>query len=308
MKTTLTARVWRRARRDWHRFRFERVVSAVHGLPPLQRGSAPLAVLSMVQPRDVAPYLLALRSFYRSIPARRVVVVCDPKMTGSDIDAIRRAVPFVELHKAESFRDPAFPVGGCWERLAAIAHLCADDYVVQLDADTLALRPLQEVAQAAAEGKAFVLGEERGQAIVTCQQASATAAEYLGRVSDPHIQALAERELVNATAPGRLYVRGCAGFTGFPRNADMLAQMRDFSLAMQARLGARWSAWGTEQVASNYLAANLPGAFVLPFPTYATPDVTTPQTRFLHFIGSLRFVNGDYANAARSVIAELASG
>ena len=59
-------------------------------------------------------------------------------------------------------------------------------------------------------------------------------------------------------------------------------------------------------MASNYLAANQPGAFVLPFPTYATPDVTTPHTRFLHFIGSLRFVNGDYAQAARSVIAELA--
>jgi hypothetical protein len=306
MAKELTARLWGRANRDWQRYRFERVVSGVHRLPPLQRGAAPLTLLSMVQPRDVAPYLLALRSLYRSVPARRVVVVCDPKMSGSDVETIRRSVPFVETHKAESFRDAAFPVGGCWERLAAIAHISRDDYVVQLDADTVALRSLDEVARAAAEERAFVIGEEPGQHIVTCQQASATAAEYLSRVADRHIQAWAERELVNATEPGRFYVRGCAGFTGFPRNGMMLEHMREFSLAMRARLNERWGEWGTEQVASNFLAANLPGAFVLPFPAYATPDVTTPQTRFLHFIGSLRFESGAYARAARSVIAELA--
>lgn len=308
MAKELTARLWGRVNRDWQRYRFERVVSGVHRLPPLQRGSAPLTLLSMVQPRDVAPYLLALRSLYRSVPARRVVVVCDPKMSGSDTETIRRAVPFVETHTAEAFRESAFPVGGTWERLAAIARITREDYVVQLDADTVALKPLLEVAAAVEEGRAFFIGEEAGQRVVSCQQASATASEYLSRVADRHIQAWSERELVHASAPDSLYSRGCSGFTGFPRNTEMLERMRTFSQAMRARLGERWGEWGTEQVTSNFLAANLPGAFVLPFPVYGTPDVQTPQTRFLHFIGSLRFESNAYAQAARTVISDLARG
>ena len=74
---------------------------------------------------------------------------------------------------------------------------------------------------------------------------------------------------------------------------------------MRRLTGTRWDEWGTEQVASNYLVANLPGTLVLPFPDYGTPDRIASRPRFLHFIGSQRFTTGCYARTARAVIGEI---
>ncbi len=85
-----------------------------------------------------------------------------------------------------------------------------------------------------------------------------------------HIQALAEVNMENVGLPNEnLYVRGCAGFTGFPTNDMMSSQLIDFSSKMTKRLGERWADWGSEQVASNYLVANAHDTEVLPFPQYA---------------------------------------
>ncbi|RZA31337.1 MAG: hypothetical protein EOP92_31730 [Lysobacteraceae bacterium] len=99
------------------------------------------------------------------------------------------------------------------------------------------------------------------------------------------------------------YVRGCAGFTGFPRSTEMREKMIDFSRRMSEKLGEDWKRWGTEQVTSNYLAANSPGIKALPFPKYGTPDCATSDTAFFHFIGSMRFINAKYDTTSRHAIA-----
>ena len=68
------------------------------------------------------------------------------------------------------------------------------------------------------------------------------------------------------------------------------------------KLGADWKRWGTEQVTSNYLVANAAGTTVLPFPKYGTPDCARAETAFLHFIGSMRFVNSKYETTSRDAI------
>ncbi len=123
-----------------------------------------------------------------------------------------------------------------------------------------------------------------------------------------HIQSIAEAEMVNVGLPGEVRdVRGCSGFTGFPRSADMQDAMIDFSRRMTDKLGEDWKRWGTEQVTSNYLVANAAGTTALPFPKYGTPDLATDATAFLHFIGSMRFVNSKYEKTSRQAIQMIAS-
>jgi hypothetical protein len=272
--------------RRWHRRRFAQAARPVLACAPLRRGNEPLTVLSMVQPADTLAYLLALRSFARYINPQRVVVVCDPSMTPADTQRLRQAVPHIELRRAEEFRHRALPVGGTWERLAAITEYAARGYVLQLDADTVTRGPLEEVRQALAAGQGFVLGERAGQGLVTLEEAHADAAAW--QRPGLHVQGVAEFVMAQAGLAGTHYVRGCSGFTGFARTAGLQARLIDFSQRMQGLLGPRWNEWGTEQVASNYLVANLSGTRVLPFPAYGTPDQFAHQPRFLHFICSMR--------------------
>jgi hypothetical protein len=70
-------------------------------------------------------------------------------------------------------------------------------------------------------------------------------------------------------------------------------------------LGSAWSRWGSEQVTSNYLVANSQNVRLLPYPKYGAPELGTQGMEFFHFIGYLRFINGDYRRHAESVIRAL---
>lgn len=296
-------RIQRSLRRRWNQRHFGHAVRRVLDLPPLARGSDPLTVLSMVQPRDTLAWLLALRSFARFVNPGRVVVVCDPAMAEGDRALLRRAVPHVELRRAEEFRRPGLPVGGTWERLEAITDYAREGYVLQLDADTVTLDEPDEVRRGVAAGHGVVLGELKGQRLMTLDEARVNSAPW--QRPGLHVQGVAEYVLPEAGLADRRYVRGCSGFTGFAQSAGLGDKLLDFSGRMQRLLGQRWTEWGTEQVASNWLVANQPGTELLPFPDYGTPDQIAHAPRFVHFIGSMRFENGLYARTARDVLNQL---
>ena len=74
---------------------------------------------------------------------------------------------------------------------------------------------------------------------------------------------------------------------------------------MSEMLGAqRWNQWGSEQIASNYILANTPGATVLPFPRYACfePHLWPGDHAFLLFIGVYRYNDGVYRRRAAEFI------
>jgi len=291
-----------RLRRDYFRWQHKRAVRAVLKTPALSVGDLPFTLLSMVQKRDVLSYLVALKSFTTFANPARVVVVCDPSIDAKDRDVLRQHVPHIELRKAGEFVHPEIPRGGCWERLLAICSYAAESYVIQLDADTVTVRSPGEVLDAISRQSGFVLGEEAAQTLITLTTTSNNAkADTWGQT---HIQGYSEACMAEVgLPPGSMYVRGCAGFTGFPPSTTMLTQLLDFSSRMSGKIGAvRWSSWGTEQVASNYLVANAPGTQLLPYPKYGTPDVMNEDATFVHFIGSLRFVNDTYEKTSRTVI------
>jgi hypothetical protein len=294
-------RVIQRLKRDHFRARHHKVACQVLATQPVIPGVLPFLLLSMVHTRDVLSYLVALKSFIHFANPERIVVVCDPSITGQDRALLKHHVPHIELRRAEEFTHPDMPRGGTWERLFAIAGLVRENYVVQLDADTLTMQSIEEVLTAIQAGHGFVIGETVDTPIRLLPAVRENALPLVK--PGAHIQSIAESEMVNLGLPqDARYIRGCSGFTGFPRSDTMQDAMIDFSQRMTSKLGADWTRWGTEQVTSNYLVSNAVGTRPLPFPKYSTPDLATEQTAFCHYIGSMRFINSKYETGTRQAL------
>ena len=303
---SLFNRVVARLKRDYFRGRHHKAIQEILATDPVGRGKLPFVLLSQVHTRDVLSYLVALKSFVHFLNPERIVVVCDPTITDADRALLGKHVPHIELRPADEFVHPDIPRGGTWERLYAISGLVRDHYVIQLDADTLTLQPIPEVLEGIRNATGFVLGEMPDTPI---RLLPAVREHALGSLKPgAHIQTITEAEMANVgLPPDARYVRGCSGFTGFPRSATMRDEMTEFSRRMTARLGDDWKRWGTEQVTSNYLVANAAGTRSLPFPKYGTPDCATAETAFFHFIGPVRFINSRYQDASLQAIRMIAT-
>jgi hypothetical protein len=298
----LVKRIGNRLRRDFFGSLYRRQIRGILDTPPVQKGDRSFVQLSMVHTRDVLPYLAAAKSFARYTKPHRIVVVCDPSITAEDRATLTKHIPFIELFEAADFRHSDLPQGGTWERLFAIANLSPDNYVVQVDADTLTLDTPHDVIAAIDAGNGFVIGEEIEQGTITFEQARTRMQPWI-HLHDAHVQVLSETALPDLGLPDTSrYVGGCSGFTGFPASNVMREDMLEFSRRMTASLGKHWTRWGTEQVTSNYLVANTRGFAVLPFPRYATPDVSTSATIFKHYIGHQRFLTATYVRDTRNFL------
>jgi hypothetical protein len=290
----------RRAATGWFDWRCRGILRT----PPLRPRPAPLAVVSMVRSEHVRMYLLAIKSVYRYLPGGSVTVLDDGSLTEGDKALLHEHVGGLAITRIAGIATAPCPRGGCWERLLHILDLSAENYVIQLDSDVLASDAVPDVLAAIAANACFTLNSGVGMGIETLE---AAAARVAGNDETP-FQPWAERQLPNLPPDaGRLYVRGSAGFAGFARGALRRADAERFSAAMEQLLGARWAAWGSEQIASNYLVANAPGGSVLPWPLYACFEDTLDPARssLLHFLGSFRFDRGVYADRGLRVIADL---
>ena len=268
--------------------------------------SSPLAILGLLQHKDLLLYLLALKSFARQVRPGAVYVVNDGSLNQEDAAILHKHVPGLSVLDLERFRTAACPRGGCWERLLAIAELVKDHYVIQLDSDTLTVGPIDEVRQCVAGGTAFALGTWDNQDFEP-MTARCAHAQALDSGADAHIQLIAEANFDKLADYHTLrYVRGCAGFAGFAQGSFSKDFVENISQQMRAAIGDKWSAWGSEQVMSNIVVANIAKSVVLPHPKYADCTKMKPNhTAFIHFIGSCRFSNGVYAEMGRRTIAAL---
>jgi hypothetical protein len=263
-------------------------------------------VLSQVQHKDVLLLLLAVKSFARQVRPRTVCVLNDGSLSANDRAVLREHIPGVNLLELAEFRSAICPRGGTWERLLAIASLVRDHYVIQLDSDTLTIGLIEEVRHCIERQSAFALGTWNNQKIETMRKRCETARK-LAHQTDSHVQVVAEANLDKLDDFESLrYVRGCSGFAGFARQSFTRELVEEISGQMQAAIGAKWSEWGSEQVMSNIVIANIPNAIVLPHPKYADCHKMQPAvTEFIHFIGSCRFDDGNYARLGAQLIARL---
>jgi hypothetical protein len=270
--------------------------------------SSELVILSMVQTKDIAMYLVAIKSLLHFIPSvNKVVVICDENITDADKSILKEHIETIELHNIESFRNNKLPVGGTWERLTALSHFSNDYYVIQMDADTLTLCTPEEVIEAVNGNTPFILGTSTDwNRKISLPEMSDIARNWINEGSN-HIQALCESKLMSVfnTTSYEFYIRGCSGFAGFPKNSISTEKLIHISNIFYEKLGERWEEWGTEQFTSNLILSNQKDVLILPFSKYTTPNNYSGKNTFIHFIGYLRFNNFLYQNLSVRFIKSL---
>jgi hypothetical protein len=253
----------------------------------------------------VKNYLLAIKSIYLRIKEGSIFIIDDGSLTGNDLALLREHFSDVTFIRAKDVDTGQCPTGGTWERLNVIATLAKDFYVVQVDSDLLAIKPLPEIIDAFNRNIAFTQSGEPSSKFIDFEEASTNAYAQAG----DHIQVLAERALAAVKLPhGRRYVRGCSGFAGFPRGMDLQPVVQAFSVQMANLIGQdTWSKWGSEQVTSNYVIANCQGAMLLDPWLYLVhwAGRDSSSARLIHFVGTFRHRFGTYVREAKRVVAEL---
>jgi hypothetical protein len=304
---SVMGKVGRRILRDLGAGAWRRTARGVEDTPPTGTARLPVTVLSMVGTREVDAYLVAVKSFHRYLPAR-VEALDDGSLTADDRRRLARHVPGITISTYADVPADRCQSGGCWERLYRIAALNRDQYVIQLDSDTVTPSEPTEVLAAVEAMRGFVIGGGlEGSALVDYATAAAAAAPQ----PPGHMQRDAEIALPHLAFGGH-YVRGCAAFCGFPPGSVTRDAIEAIHGVMVRHLGARWSEWGSEQVASNILVANAAGTTVLPAPRYCShyPEsyhlVRDPGVALVHFIGPHRYDRGNYRALARGAITALA--
>lgn len=288
-----------------NRYRFFKACKQIFITAPVTATTnEPVAVLTQLQHKDVILFLIAIKTFAKQVPLSKVFIINDGSLTNDDFILLRKHISIADFYDAKQFSDPLCPTGGCWERLLAIASFIDQFFIIQLDSDTLTLSALDEVNDHIKTNTGFVIGTWDKQKIepmnVTAERA---------QKNDTHVQMLAEAHFSKLEGSENLkYVRGCAGFSGFPKNSFNKQFIIDFSTKMENQIGSKWHEWGSEQVMSNVVVANLDKADVLPHPKYSDcNNMKLPGTCFIHFIGDCRFKRSIYAKLAQNEIGKLTS-
>lgn len=296
-------------RRSWSYSQLNRSLQGIINTPPIHTDPAGRYVaVTQVCKRDLLLYLVATKSFFRFFKPRAVHVLNDGSLDAQDLSLIDAHLPGVNVVAITDMQMGACPRGACWERLALVVDLAQDNYVIQLDCDTVTLKPPLALMALVEQGVSFTQGTNMGKTVVRMTEFGAGLPTQI--TANSHVQVTAEVNFPKLKGYAELrYVRGCAGFAGFAQGSVNRDSMAAFSTEIESIIGKdKWFEWGSEQVTSNFLIANSPRAEVLPMPDYAYFHANTDlaRSRFLHFMGPERFYKGIYGKLGKTVIRELA--
>lgn len=291
-------------RNNFHKWNFNRVCANILKTPPLTlKKSGPLLV-SMVCHADIIMYLLSAKSFLNRLGMGRIVVINDGSLTEADKKLISHHISPLQIIPIKDISTHQCPTGGTWERLLHILDLSEKEYVIQLDSDTLTLKPIPEIIRAVEENRPFLLGTVSGLSIEPISK----VVDLMKKTASSHVQAQAEMRFDQLNQAESLqYCRACSGFAGFGKGLATRESLVQFSTQMEKILAQKWHEWGSEQVSSNFILSNSKNTMVLPYPDYSEfkPKKELTSVRFLHFIGNYRWHNGTYLKMGKGIIKEL---
>lgn len=285
---------------------FDRQTSRILETPPLKRVDAPLTIVSMVEQRDVQMYILSVKALYRRLGRGRIVAIIDADLPQKSRDLISEHLGDVEFQILEELPVYGCQRGGTWERVIFCVDRSETDYVIQIDADTLAFGPIEEVLQCVEENRAFTLAEN-----MPIQPLANWVEKGVERNSDHIVNTFELKAREFPEVDKWKYVRGSSGFAGFSKGGVTHKLLETFHAGGLKVHGERWKEWGTEQIASNFTVANSPNSIPLPYPKYATfepeyatfqKDGITDDMSLLHFIGAFRFDLGVFPMLANREI------
>ncbi|MFM6930751.1 MAG: hypothetical protein ACKOUT_00735 [Novosphingobium sp.] len=297
-----------RALRRLRELHFNRTVRGVLATPPARAADDGVVIFSMIGTRVLLPYLVAAKSLHARLGRGRFAILDDGTLTAADKALLAAHLDSPEIRSIAAVDVGQCPRGGCWERLLTLLELRRDNYVIQLDSDTVTLGRVDEIAAAIDARRDFTLRGEAGSAWLPV---TSFGGDFADLPASAHVQIKIESLLprVAAKAGGLThYVRGCAGFAGFAPGGPGRELADMFSRAAADALGAEvWAQWGSEQVMSNLYIANEGEPVLLPYGRYLNfwNEPVSGEAAFVHFVGTFRYHGGAYAAAARSALADL---
>lgn len=300
---------WSALGRKIGEWQHNRVVRDILDTPPIAPRDDGVILFSMIGTRVLLPYLVAVKSLHRQLGRGRIMLLND-----GTLDAADRAVLAVHcgdpvIIEPADVRSAPCPSGNCWERLLSILDLRLNDYVIQLDSDTVTLGPVPEVVAAIDANRSFTLGgglEDVEYGFMAIPDMIRDI--YPDGPVTPHIQSVIEAGLGGISDAANLrYIRGCAGFAGFSQSADGRAMAERFAVDAGRAVGPRFQEWGSEQAASNFVIANDPDPVQLRYDHYTNhwEEPLPPSPVFIHYIGTYRYARGSYVAATKMVIRQL---
>ncbi len=275
--------------------------------PPLRQDDTGLMFLSMLRHSDVLMYLVAIKPIYHRLGPGLITIIDDGSLSADDrqvLDSHLGGSRFLPISQIDTGYCPR---GGTWERLMIVLDLSLERYVIQVDADIVALGDLNEVADCIRENRAFTLAGDQTALVEDVFGASARVKRIWADGADS-VQPIAEQHLHEMPGAARLrYIWGTSAFAGFPRGSGGRETASTFSVWMEGRLGQLWHDWGSEQVTSNFVIANASDPLVLPWNKYQCyqPPEFTLGTDLNHFYGTYRFVGGAYRAQSRCAVSML---
>lgn len=274
---------------------------------PITPADDGLVIFSIMGTAVLLPYLVAVKSLWSHLRRGRVVILSDGTLTPGDRAVLAHHCGNPQIIDIADVDTTGFPVGGTWERLLTILDMRRNDYVIQLDSDTVTLGRPDAVADAIAAGVSFSLlgGAEWELGAQACT--AFTPPAKVQPSAEGHIQTRMERVLPQIAGAERLrYIRGCSGFTGFAPADSGRVLAAHFAREMQRLLGiGAMHEWGSEQVTSSFVVANEPDPLLLPYRQYGNywGAPWDPDCRFMHFVGAHRHDGSAYRDATAAALA-----
>ncbi|MYM62041.1 hypothetical protein [Pseudomaricurvus sp. HS19] len=296
----------------WNKLLFDRNSRRIRNTRPLPyQADDNIVVASMVGSASLDMYLIAIKSFMKNFGDARVEAINDGSLSAADLETLSHHIPGIAIANAVEVDTHSCPSYSSWKRLFRIVELSQSAYVVQLDSDIIATAPLAEIYNCARANRAFMIADGRWRETVHIDFMAAYAREWPQR----HPQAMTERLMQQLSwfAAGDTYLRGCAGFAGYPKGSLTVDKVIQLSSEIEALIGSEvWRDWGSEQTATNCLLSKTPDPCILPWPRYQNylfpPDNGNVEaTALIHFIGSTRFEDSTYRILTKRVIQQLRS-
>ena len=229
-----------------NRFFFQKTCAKILTIAPLKmQKKSDTAVLTLLQHKDVFMFLVAAKSFARQIPIGSVYILNDGTLTSHDKTILSSHIEQVEFVELNEITNEHCPQGSCWERLLAIAERAKDQYIVQIDSDTVTLDAINEVAEHIKNNRSFVIATWDDQTIEPMQTSSERIKKNVNPGPDAHVQMVAEQAFGRLPECQNLkYVRGCAGFSGFAKGSIDKHFIERISTEMETLIGNKWHDWG----------------------------------------------------------------
>ncbi|PCI59903.1 MAG: hypothetical protein COB37_10690 [Kordiimonadales bacterium] len=269
----------------------------------------PLVFVSQLRHSDLLPYLVAIKSIYRTFKKGGVIVLSDGSLTSKDKQILREQIQGIDIRDISDVDLCGLQSGGTWERLVTLVQESQKRYAIQVDADLITTQEVSEIFQLWQDNISFALANPNSPGKLTFRGMADWIKEQ-GLTHIQHVTIVSELALgLMENGSDQFYQRTTSAFAGIAKGGAKLTDLIAFSKEMESTIGDKWYEWGSEQVGSNYIVANAPNSIELDTRFYMNngPDIDLTDAKLIHFFGTYRFYQKRYFGIIEKILADLQS-